>query len=350
MKGALPSAARVLCGPTWFLACAWACALTSASCGMAGSAPAAATMGIGQGGQGLSGGPGGAATPAGAEGGASGSGTTSDIGAGGSTVGSSDLGSAVAPGEPAGAIDGVAPDGAVACTATLPLGLTLVGLVRDFKGATEVDGDPDFEAFTGGHPTLGLVLPDLGPDGKPQYASKCEANAALFPDACPYGQQTTSKALFDEWYRDTPGVNLPYLVTFHLADGGGLATFGSESFFPLDGAGWGASGDDENGVPHNFGFTTELHTTFRYQGGEHFAFSGDDDLWVFINGHLAVDLGGSHPSASASVELDTSAATLGIVPGTVYRLDLFHAERHTAGSHFRVDTNFVFVDCGKLSP
>jgi hypothetical protein len=29
-------------------------------------------------------------------------------------------------------------------------------------------------------------------------------------------------------------------------------------------------------------------------------------------------------------------------------MDLFHAERHTDGSHFRVDTNFAFVDCGKV--
>ena len=44
------------------------------------------------------------------------------------------------------------------------------------------------------------------------------------------------------------------------------------------------------------------------------------------------------------------AAQLGITKGTAYDLELFHAERHTTASHFRVDTNFVFVDCGTVIP
>ena len=71
---------------------------------------------------------------------------------------------------------------------------------------------------------------------------------------------------------------------------------------------------------------------------------------MFINGHLAVDLGGLHPSASGTVALDDSAAKLGIAPGNTYAMDLFHAERHTTASNFRVDTNFVFVDCGVIIP
>jgi hypothetical protein len=34
----------------------------------------------------------------------------------------------------------------------------------------------------------------------------------------------------------------------------------------------------------------------------------------------------------------------------VYSLELFHAERHTDGSNFRVDTNLGFVDCGTVPP
>jgi len=103
-------------------------------------------------------------------------------------------------------------------------------------------------------------------------------------------------------------------------------------------------------MPHNFGFTTELHTTFRYNGGEHFTFTGDDDLWVFINGRLALDLGGLHSQVSGTIDLDGSATTLGISKGSNYSLELFHAERHTTASNFRIDTNFVFVDCGVIVP
>ena len=67
-------------------------------------------------------------------------------------------------------------------------------------------------------------------------------------------------------------------------------------------------------------------------------FIGDDDLWMFINGKLAIDLGGLHPPDTQTVNLDAEAANLGIVKGQVYPMDIFHAERHSTGSNFRIDT------------
>jgi fibro-slime domain-containing protein len=87
-----------------------------------------------------------------------------------------------------------------------------------------------------------------------------------------------------------------------------------------------------------------------YSGGERFSFTGDDDLWVFINGRLAIDLGGLHPPAGNMLDLDTAANELGIVPGGQYSLDLFHAERHTEASNFRVDTTLAFTSCGVIAP
>lgn len=233
----------------------------------------------------------------------------------------------------------------------------ILGVVRDFRGTCdtkndsncfyEPNGHPDFETFSGDTETTGLVPVDLGLDSKPGYTGICEATTT---GNCPYGQQTTSQAYFDQWYRYTSGVNQPYIVYFSLEPNGSVVTFQSDLFFPLDGAGWGNSGTGEDGKPHNFGFTTEVHTQFRYDGGETFTFIGDDDVWVFINKKLAVDLGGLHPKRTGSVALDTQAAQLGISKGNTYPLDLFHAERHTTASHFRIDTNLAFTNCGTIVP
>src|SRR5262249_2797684 len=97
----------------------------------------------------------------------------------------------------------------------------ILGVVRDFRGvdSAELDldggeGHPDFEAFWGSSATKGLVEPTLGSDEKPVYTGKCEADKAFDKIACPYGQETTTKANFDEWYRNTPNVNIAYLIYF----------------------------------------------------------------------------------------------------------------------------------------
>lgn len=223
----------------------------------------------------------------------------------------------------------------------------LVGVVRDFRGAEEDDPHPDFETFQGSDATEDLVEDTIGADGKPAYAGNCEGGGG---GNCPYGQQMTSDDAFASWYRYTAGTNKAYLVYFKFQDNGDVSTFDSSAFFPLDDTGWGNSGEGEDGQDHNFHFTTELHTLFEYQPGQVFTFTGDDDLWVFINGHLAIDLGGLHPAQSRTIDLDAQAGELGIEAGEVYPLELFHAERHTGASNFKVDTNLAFVDCGYVPP
>ncbi len=226
-------------------------------------------------------------------------------------------------------------------------GNVLLGVVRDFKGASEPGGHPDFESLLSSEPTLHLVGDVLGADKKPVYASKCEVGANLRITDCPNGAETTTRANFDEWYRNTPGVNEPYILYFYFKpQASALFTFQSKAFFPLDGAGWG----NTPGQSHNFHFTSELHTKVRYAGGETFKFSGDDDVWVFINDKLAVDLGGIHAAKDGQVDLDAAAASLGIEKGLVYDLDLFQAERHTDSSDFRIDTDLAFVNCGIVEP
>lgn len=198
---------------------------------------------------------------------------------------------------------------------------TLTATIRDFR-ASHID----FQNKNGGE--QGIVAAMLGSDRKPVYAGGAGTNT------------THGAAAFDQWYRDVPGVNMPFSVRLALSEqpvGSGNFVYDSDAFFPLDGMGW--PGEERHG--HNFHFTTEIHATFRYGGGEVFTFRGDDDVFVFVNGRLAIDLGGVHGAQSQTLDFDAEAAALGIQVGQTYPLDLFHAERHTVESNFRIETSIA---------
>jgi len=187
--------------------------------------------------------------------------------------------------------------------------------VRDFTTA-----HPDFQVYNGSTATTGLVYPVLDVEGKPLF------------DGTP-GVMITSSDSFHQWYRDVPGTNLRFQRPLTLAQTDvGTFVFDSDMFFPIDDAGF-----EERIDEHNFLFTTEIHTRMVYRGGERLAFRGDDDVWVFVNRRLALDLGGLHTAVAGEIDFDTIVASHALAAGSGAAIDVFHAERRSGMSNFRLE-------------
>lgn len=207
-----------------------------------------------------------------------------------------------------------------------------------------------------GSPMKGMVEEYLGPNGVP-------VRAADFPEKCMITDHLDSWFIPESLAVDAQGKTLTNMTCRDLyvsldstgywlaeisknavsqgneANRGGM--FLLDDFKYLDDAGtipnpyYDQLRGGADNANHNFGFTMKIQATFVYQPGQYFDFYGDDDVWVFINNRLAVDIGGQHAQVAGAVDLDT----LGLTVGETYPFHIFYAERHTSSSNFRMHTS-----------
>ena len=270
-------------------------------------------------------------------------------GSGGSGVGSQGNGEIIVP--PSGGSDGSggAPEG------------TTVSIIRTLPtGFTPADVDQP-ETSRGGYRVLGPLADVPAPEGECanilriiardfhgshddfDNAADWTAYEVVSPiDATrkPAKSSENGPLHLEEWYQNLEGTNMPFAVDLWLEPVGETFVFDSAAFFPL--AEWGNM--------DAYFFSTELHTNFEYKGGEVFTFRGDDDVLVYINGHIGVNLSGVHTAQEGSVVLDEVAAEFGLTIGGVYTFDLFQAERQADQSNFRLETTLDFTGCGEILP
>lgn len=110
----------------------------------------------------------------------------------------------------------------------------------------------------------------------------------------------------------------------------------------------------------NFGFAMASEGEFVYRADDElfFEFEGDDDVYLFINGELVMDIGSAHSIDTVRFNLNdyvnaAKAGTLGsatrnkalaLEEGGTYGFKFYYMERHSYGSNIRISTNIRVTD------
>lgn len=145
----------------------------------------------------------------------------------------------------------------------------------------------------------------------------------------------TSNDSFSHWFQSAPNENTSKRLDIPLTRGSdGVYSYSTPDFHPIDGDLYG-----NNGLPHNRGLTFSVDANVSYSKctGQFFEYGGDLEAWVFVNGKLVLDMGGSPGGAKQIVDFDR----LGLTDKSTARVQIFFAQRSLVAAAFHVRTNML---------
>lgn len=209
------------------------------------------------------------------------------------------------------------------------------GIVQNTLGS---DGYPVLSAKNGGESLAYLFNPNFQQNGKASYTGATH----LFQqdeDGYYFYNSADNWAMFDKNSRRFTVFTLPGDAS-HDIDGTDEKTY--YGFFPFDSAIKPQYHSTSSGNYHNHYFGVTMTTPFTQPYGGMvetsggtlepmiFEFSGDDDVWVYIDGVLVGDLGGIHGVSTLDIDFSTGVVKISDVgskghTGTYTLRDLYRA-------------------------
>jgi len=223
---------------------------------------------------------------------------------------------------------------------------------RATNGTWEFDSDkmrtPDGSNLVGGYFPYILDSAYNDDGSRAEYAEKCPTCNKKYAVRCFQNPNTTMNNM-TLTYKEVAYTGRDAFDRTYFADGAELGNYYGDvpagcAVRPGPGNGGSSSAGTTNRA--NLSFCFESHAEFTYEKGQEFFFRGDDDIWIFINNRLVIDLGGVHSAAPGYVDLDTignGGVAEKLEAGKKYPIDIFFCERMANQSNVRVSTNMYIT-------
>lgn len=180
----------------------------------------------------------------------------------------------------------------------------------------------------GGKATKGLVENELDSAGFPVWTGKV---------ACDIGTAADGPG---NWFKSGRSV-LETTISIPLWRIGKSDewSYSNSQFFPLD-----TVKTTEPVAWPNYRFCLHHRFETTFAPNQYLKVMGDDDIWLFAQKRLVIDLGGQHGPDTGTFAFEQ----LGVPEGKTIKFDLFHCERHGTGSSFGVWTNALLQPIGTI--